>query len=319
MSEHLRTTIQFKFIDVPAVRAVLEDYYDQATKAMDAHSYLGAVVGCGAVAEGVLTWALKRHESRARAASTAGRVSGDPIEKWKLEILLDVAREIGVINDDEQAIRDWRNLVHPYRRVQGSPRFDEALALSAFRAVARIVQGAGGTASIGDMLPAEMKFGWLIDRQLAGCRGPTGPDDLDFLRRNDIRALVRLVESRKARVTKKQVVSAGMEDCHEPVPDFHPPKPQQLNKILRFINDMHRQQKPVAVSCGAGYGRTGTVLACFLIQQGKSAQEALDYLGQVRPDSAKEINEHHEHCQRDAIFAFERRQRAKVHGGNQSV
>ncbi len=202
MSEQRPTEIAFNFIDELAFRAVLEDYYDQAAKARDAHAYLGAVVGCGAVAEGVLTWALKRRELVARAARKARKVKDRPVESWELGILLDVAREIGVISNDEQAIRDWRNLVHPYRRVQGSPRFDLALSLSASRAVARIVQQAGGAVLIGDVVPAEMKFNWLIEGQVAGCRGPTGSDDLDFLRRTGIRALVRLAETSKARVNK---------------------------------------------------------------------------------------------------------------------
>lgn len=298
--------ISFNFIDELAVRAVLEDYYDQAAKARDVQAYLGAVVGCGAVAEGVLTWALKQREHLARAASKARKVKDRPVENWELGILLDVAREVGVISNDEQAIRDWRNLVHPYRRVQGSPRFDQALSLSAFRAVARIVQQAGGAVSIGDVDPAEMKFSWLVEGQIAGCRGPTDSDCLVFLRRHKIRALVRLVETSKARVNKQQVVAAGMEDCHQPVPDFHPPERRQLNKILRFISDMRVQGKPVAVSCGAGYGRTGTVLACWLIQDGRSAREALDYLREVRPDSAVEIEQDPEHRQLDFILEFGR-------------
>jgi atypical dual specificity phosphatase len=312
MSIEASSSVSFAFIGDSAVQAVLEDYYDQASKSLSVRSYLGAVVGCGAVAEGILTWALKRQEPLAQAASKARKVSSVPIEKWTLEVLLDVAREIDLITEDEQAIRDWRNLIHPYRRVQGSPRFDEALALSAFRAVARIVQAVGGSAPMGPIVASEMKFDWLIEEQLAGCRGPTCKDDLEFLRTNNIRAIVRLAELNKARVAKKQVLSAGFDDCHEPVKDFHAPAPNQITKILAFINAMRAQDKPVVVSCGAGYGRTGTVLACFLIQNGKSAQEALDRLEQVRPDSAKEIIEHPKHRQRDAIFEFERQHRAEI-------
>ncbi len=97
-----------------------------------------------------------------------------------------------------------------------------------------------------------------------------------------------------------------MEDCHQSVQDFHPPKRGQLDKILRFISDMRGQRKPVAVSCGAGYGRTGTVLACWLIQDGKSAREDLDCLREVRPDSAAEIEEHPQHRQLDFILEFGR-------------
>lgn len=237
------------------------------------------------------------------------------MESWSLEVLIDVSRELDLISDEVkqicEAIRDYRNLVHPYRRVQGSPRFDEALALSAFRAIARIVTGVGGNASPTDYMPAEMKFSWLIADRIAGCRGPKTSDDLAFLKKQGIRAIVRLAEAKYARVTKQQVSGAGLEDCHEPVQDFHAPDPSRLDRILHFIETMRRQNKPVAVSCGAGYGRTGTVLACFLVQQGKSAREALDFIVQVRPGSAEEINKYPDSGQREAIFKFERRLRGE--------
>lgn len=297
-------TISFDFITPLHVRAVLEEYYNQAAKALEVHSYLGAVVGFGAVAEGVLTWALKNQESRARAATKAPKVSNRAIEKWRLETLLDVAREIGLIKEDEQAIRNWRNLVHPYRRVKGSPRLDHALALSAFRSVARIAQQAGGAVAIDEMVPAEMNFSWLIEGRLAGCRGPACSDDLNFLEQSGIGALVRLVMPKEAQVAREGVLAAHLTDCHEPVEDFHPPDLPQLNRILCFINAKLAEGRAVAVSCGAGYGRTGTVLACWLIQDGKSAHEALDYLRKVRPDSAREIDEYPTHHQRDFILKF---------------
>lgn len=306
-------TVAFDFINEADVQIILDEYYNQARKALANQSYLGAVVGCGAVAEGVLTWALKRNESITINAHKARKHKQKPIESWPLEVLIDVARELNLLTDEVKqvcdAIRDYRNLVHPYRWVQGSPRFDEALALSAFRAITRIVQSLGGNTSPSDFSAAEMKFSWLIQGRLAGCRGPKTSDDLEFLKNEGIRALVRLAETKYARMTTQQVCGVGLEDCHEPVKDFNAPSLTQLERILHFIETMHRQNKPVAISCGAGYGRTGTVLACYLIQQGRSAQEALDYLAQVRPDSAKEINEYPSSGQRDAILEFERRLR----------
>jgi atypical dual specificity phosphatase len=41
----------------------------------------------------------------------------------------------------------------------------------------------------------------------------------------------------------------------------------------------------VAVHCGAGLGRTGTILACYLVSQGSSARDAIEQVRMKRPGS----------------------------------
>ncbi len=50
--------LDFGFVDNDDVRRVLEEYFRQTRASFDAESHLGAIVGCGAVVEGLLTWAL---------------------------------------------------------------------------------------------------------------------------------------------------------------------------------------------------------------------------------------------------------------------
>jgi len=64
------THCDFSFVSDATVRSVLEDYFAQAVAAYQAGSFLGAVVGCGAVAEGLLTWLLINREIPARAGSS---------------------------------------------------------------------------------------------------------------------------------------------------------------------------------------------------------------------------------------------------------
>src|SRR5258708_23910875 len=109
-----------------------------------------------------------------------------------------------------------------------------------------------------------MNFGWAIENLVAGCRGPSTQADLKYLKAKGIRALVRL--ERRTGVTSTQIRQIGLVDYLEPVVDFGTPTEVQIDKILRFIDEEVRKKMPVAVSCGAGYGRTGTVLACFRIR-----------------------------------------------------
>ncbi len=59
------------------------------------------------------------------------------------------------------------------------------------------------------------------------------------------------------------------------VPDLHAPTPDQLHAAIAFIDHQTAQSQPVAVHCLMGQGRTGTVLAAYLIRNGLSAADAL--------------------------------------------
>jgi atypical dual specificity phosphatase len=128
-----------------------------------------------------------------------------------------------------------------------------------------------------------MHFSWVEDHHLAACRGPRNKRDLAFLKGQGIRALVRLAYEDETGMTAPDVTSAGLRDCYEPVTDCTPPGQEQLDRVTTFINDHMALGEPVAVSCNAGYGRTGTVLACVLVTRGLAADEAIKQLIAKRP------------------------------------
>ena len=138
------------------------------------------------------------------------------------------------------------------------------------------------------LLEEKLNFSWIDDRRVAGCRGPRSESDLQALYSFGIRALVRLEEPQKAGVTGEQVRELGIEDISEPVPDWTAPRQDQIDRIVEFVSRAKDIGKAVAISCGAGYGRTGTLLACILVDGGRTAGDAIDYLICVRP-VAKEI------------------------------
>jgi hypothetical protein len=105
-------------------------------------------------------------------------------------------------------------------------------------------------------------------------------------------------------VTTEQVQKAGIEDFHQSVKDFSAPTQDQIDEVLRFIRKALGSNKPVAVSCGAGYGRTGTILGCYLVSRGFPAEDAIEHLINVRPVS-KEILQ--VPGQKPAIVEFARR------------
>jgi len=127
-----------------------------------------------------------------------------------------------------------------------------------------------------------MNFSWAVDNKLAGSRGPRSKSDLVALKQRGVGALVRLVESYEAWVTSKEVNEAGLEDYNEPVPDFHAPTQAQIDKIITYIDSHLENGIPVGVSCNAGIGRSGVVLACYLVHRGLTPKDALELIRKKR-------------------------------------
>ncbi|MEK6660733.1 MAG: dual specificity protein phosphatase family protein, partial [candidate division NC10 bacterium] len=72
---------------------------------------------------------------------------------------------------------------------------------------------------------------------------------------------------------------------------------QQIEAFLVFLDDAD-QNGGVVVHCYAGQGRTGTMLACALVHQGMSAEEAIRLVRAMRPPSIDTL------VQEQIIFDF---------------
>ena len=69
--------------------------------------------------------------------------------------------------------------------------------------------------------------------------------------------------------------SAGFAFLCLPIPDGGAPTMAQAEEFVRFITDQRLANRPVAIHCEAGLGRTGTMLATYLIAQGASDRAAI--------------------------------------------
>jgi len=137
----------------------------------------------------------------------------------------------------------------------------------------------------------EQGFYWLIEGALAGCGRPglrRGEDALDadlaWLQRQGIDALLSLTEQP---LPVDALERHGLSALHLPVPDMTPPTAAQLRTALAFIDRQRAAGRTVAVHCRMGQGRTGTVLAAYLIRGGLSAEAALRELRAVCPHAVE--------------------------------
>jgi len=77
--------------------------------------------------------------------------------------------------------------------------------------------------------------------------------------------------------------SAGFGFHLLPIPDGAPPTVDQFLDFLNFMREQRAANRVVAVHCAAGLGRTGTMLAAYLIAKGATAEAAITQIRQARP------------------------------------
>ena len=125
-------------------------------------------------------------------------------------------------------------------------------------------------------------FTWVDKPLLAACAFPNGPDQLEWLRKEGVDILVTLTEET---IPRNWVDGAGLMGVHVPVPDMDSPTPEQLDKIVAVIEKARQGNMGVTVHCLAGRGRTGTVLAAYLVSTGMAAKDAIQKIRDTRPGS----------------------------------
>ena len=130
-----------------------------------------------------------------------------------------------------------------------------------------------------------MNFSWVIDGKIAGHRGLTSEDELRHLKSCGVAALVRLIEDHEAEVTPEEIKRVGLDDLHLQVTDYCAPTIEQIEQALEFIEGFIAEGRGVGVSCWQGYGRTGTILACYLVSKGWGSETAIQEVRSKRPGS----------------------------------
>lgn len=146
-------------------------------------------------------------------------------------------------------------------------------------------------------------FSWVIDGLVAGMAFPASAYSVyaDFLGEEDHadleRALVALKQERVSAIVSltqapldlDTVQRFGLDLLHLPVDDMEAPSPDQIQQFVEYVDRVKARGGGVVVHCGAGAGRTGTMLACYLVSLGRTADEAIVEVRRRRPGSIETI------------------------------
>lgn len=150
-------------------------------------------------------------------------------------------------------------------------------------------QGVELAGSVGKVMLSDSRgpqgFRWIVPGVLAGCPQPgvVAPMDYDLmlLERAGITHLITLTEQD---LDQEVLRRAELRNTHLPIFDRQAPSTSQMHMLLVRMQRLIDAGEVLAVHCKAGLGRTGLVLAAWMIRDGGlSAETALERLRKIHP------------------------------------
>ena len=132
-------------------------------------------------------------------------------------------------------------------------------------------------------------FVWVEKGKLAGSGFPASRGQVEWLVSQGVGAILTLTRDP---LPKASVSGLPLEVGHVPMQDHGVPDAASLDRGADYIQGRLSEGKTVLVHCLAGEGRTGCVLAAYLIKYRKmSGVEALKSLRAIKPEFVEWVQE----------------------------
>ena len=139
-------------------------------------------------------------------------------------------------------------------------------------------------------------FSWIIEKKLAGSAIPTSKEEVDWLKAEGVKSIVTIREEPLEEEWLEDINYLHIHSNDMGVPEF-----DDLINSVDFLHQRITNDEPVMVHCLAGLGRTGTILACYMIKyEQMSADDAIQKVRNERHGSIQSFS------QEEIIFRFEK-------------
>jgi atypical dual specificity phosphatase len=142
-------------------------------------------------------------------------------------------------------------------------------------------------------------FNWVIEDKLAGCGIPTS-----LREKNGIRSIITIKEKPlSSEWFKSSGIGEGKIDYfHLSIEDYRAPSLEELDYVVNYISRQIDNGRPVMVHCSGGKGRTGTILAAYLLKKGNvlNAYQAINKPRKIRGESIQSKD------QENILFDYEK-------------
>jgi atypical dual specificity phosphatase len=146
-------------------------------------------------------------------------------------------------------------------------------------------------------------FSWVTEGKLAGSGLPVTQDEFKWVLDKGIKSIVTV---REVPLPSRWIDGTNIDYLHLMVEDYGVPNMEVLDEAVNYIDKKIQSGKPVLVHCAAGKGRTGALLAAYMIKkENLTAEQAIEKIRLMRPGSVQSVT------QETALSMYEKYVRSK--------
>jgi atypical dual specificity phosphatase len=146
-------------------------------------------------------------------------------------------------------------------------------------------------------------FSWVTEGKLAGSGLPVTQDEFKWVLDKGIKSIVTV---REVPLPSRWIDGTNIDYLHLVVEDYGVPNMEVLDEAVNYIDNKIQRGKPVLVHCAAGKGRTGALLAAYMIKkENLTAEQAIEKIRLMRPGSVQSVT------QETALSMYEKYVRSK--------